>query len=311
MSPTFSVIIPYHNSHRTIRQTVESIQHQDGAAYEIIIVDDRSGGASRQVIDDLAQNASAIKVRSAKGAGPSAARNTGAEIATGSFLWFLDADDVLLPNAFLNVLNAFDGETKPGVVLGRVRITATPGADAGVTTPFIREISLANVLGENCACTASNIVVRRQAFWEIGAFNETFMHAEDQEWLVRAYLNKTWRLQCIPFVTLEYRTTIGGLSSNLPKMEAGWRRIASVHELQIAACGEVERRKAKALFFRYLSRRSLRLGQSRTEAMRYFLTSFAASPSLISQEFRRTAATGAASLAVACFGVQFFRRFTQ
>ena len=310
MNLSFSVIIPYHNSHSTVFETVNSVLQQTSGHFEIIIVDDRSDQSSREFIDQLESEIPCLHVRTAKGHGPSAARNTGTDYAKGEFLWFLDADDILTPEAFERIQHAFECDANVGVAFGQVRITATPLIGGGVVTPITRNITLRSVLGENCTCTASNICVRRNAFFEIGKFDETLTHAEDQEWLARAFFNNQWKIKSVPHITVHYRTSIGGLSSDLKKMEVGWSNILSKHNSRIESFSQTEQREAKAHFYRYLARRSLRLGKSRVQALWYFFTAIGILPSLLSKDFQRTASIGVAAIAVAVFGSRPFRQLT-
>lgn len=91
----FSVVIPAFNSARTLARAIDSVLLQTWPAHEIIVVDDGSG-------DDTATVAQAygdrIVLVQQSNAGVSAARNKGAEIASGNWLAFLDADDWYLPD---------------------------------------------------------------------------------------------------------------------------------------------------------------------------------------------------------------------
>lgn len=309
MTPSFSIIIPFHNNTDTITTTVASVLWQHNASYEVIIVDDRSSAHARNHIENLARRHDCVRIVDAAGEGPSAARNTGASVARGAYNWFLDSDDCLAPGALEKVATAFAANDALGVTFGRVRITDTPERETGgVLTEPVKKPTLPKILGENCVSTASNIAVRQQAFSDIRAFDETLSHAEDQEWALRALLHPFWQIEGQPFVTVHYRTTIGGLSTDLKKMEAGWQRIFDLHSDKIAMMPANDRRKARALFYRYLARRSLRLGQKRVQALRFFIYALVAFPSLIIDDFRRTVSTGLGALAVACFGTRPFRK---
>jgi len=91
----FSVIIPTFNNADTLLRAVRSVQMQSYPAYEIIVIDD---GSSDETPDVLAGLGSAILFIRQPNAGVSAARNNGAEVATGEWLAFLDADDEYEPD---------------------------------------------------------------------------------------------------------------------------------------------------------------------------------------------------------------------
>jgi len=94
-SPKFSVIIPVYNSAETLPRAIASVVEQTWPAHEIIVVDDGSTDNSLQVASGFA---SQVRVIHQSNAGVSAARNRGAESATGGWLAFLDADDWYYPD---------------------------------------------------------------------------------------------------------------------------------------------------------------------------------------------------------------------
>lgn len=92
---TFSVIIPNYNNAATLGRALDSVLAQSRAAHEIIVIDDGSIDESRSV---AAAYGDRIRYVYQKNAGVSAARNTGARLATGNWLAFLDADDTFVPH---------------------------------------------------------------------------------------------------------------------------------------------------------------------------------------------------------------------
>ena len=92
---TFSVIIPNYNNGETLGRAIRSVLDQTFAAAEIIVIDDGSTDASRQVAEQFGDR---VRYVYQDNAGVSAARNHGARVATGSWLAFLDADDTYMTN---------------------------------------------------------------------------------------------------------------------------------------------------------------------------------------------------------------------
>jgi glycosyltransferase involved in cell wall biosynthesis len=92
-----SVIIPVYNCAEYIKESLLSAISQTYSTIEIIIVNDGSTDNSLDIIKEISSNNNNIKVFSQSNQGPSAARNFGISQATGDYIQFLDADDIILP----------------------------------------------------------------------------------------------------------------------------------------------------------------------------------------------------------------------
>lgn len=101
-----SVIVPVYNGERTIEACLGSITAQQGADLEILVIDDGSTDATRAICRRLSARDPRIRLVCRKHAGVSAARNLGLEMAKGSHITFVDADDLLPPGALENLWEA-------------------------------------------------------------------------------------------------------------------------------------------------------------------------------------------------------------
>lgn len=100
-----SIIIPMYNAEKYIGNCLESILNQnlDPAQYEIIIINDGSTDKSIQIVNEYAISNDNIIILSQSNSGQSSARNNGISKATGDFLFFIDADDFLIPDSLSDV----------------------------------------------------------------------------------------------------------------------------------------------------------------------------------------------------------------
>lgn len=96
-SKLVSIITPSYNSSKFIEETIVSVQNQTYTNWEMLITDDGSTDNSIQIIRCLSKQDSRIKIFSIKNSGPAVARNNSIKNAKGSFLAFLDSDDLWLP----------------------------------------------------------------------------------------------------------------------------------------------------------------------------------------------------------------------
>lgn len=99
-----SIIMPCYNAGKYIREAIDSVVNQTFQDWELIIVNDGSTDNSQQVVEDYFQTSSCtqqsqIRLINQPNSGACRARNNGIEHAKGEYIKFLDADDVLLPNA--------------------------------------------------------------------------------------------------------------------------------------------------------------------------------------------------------------------
>ena len=101
--PLISVIIPTHNgTTRFLDQALDSVFGQTYSDWELIIVDDASTDDTAAYVQDRLRSCDhpVEYIQRSVNGGPSAARNDGARVAKGTFLAFLDQDDIWAP-AFL------------------------------------------------------------------------------------------------------------------------------------------------------------------------------------------------------------------
>ena len=94
MKYRFSVVMPVYNREKYLRQAIDSVLSQTFTDYEIIAVDDGSFDGSPEILKGYGDR---IKTVRQLNQGPEVARNTGAAIAQGEYIAFLDSDDILFP----------------------------------------------------------------------------------------------------------------------------------------------------------------------------------------------------------------------
>lgn len=89
-----SIVIPVYNAERFLEDTLETVKLQTYENWELLLVDDCSKDGSAKIIHEHTKRDSRIKyIKLEKNSGAAAARNKGIELANGSYICFLDADD--------------------------------------------------------------------------------------------------------------------------------------------------------------------------------------------------------------------------
>lgn len=110
MGEKISVIVPVYNVEAYLERCVESILQQTYAHFELILINDGSTDSSGQICDHLASQYENIKVHHIENAGVSNARNMGIQLATGSWVTFIDSDDFVTQDYLATLASAVEGE---------------------------------------------------------------------------------------------------------------------------------------------------------------------------------------------------------
>lgn len=95
MRPKISVIIPVYKVEKYIQHCVDSILNQTLQDIEVILIEDGSPDLCGEICDAYRQQDHRVSVVHKKNSGVSAARNIGLSIASGEYIGFVDADDIV------------------------------------------------------------------------------------------------------------------------------------------------------------------------------------------------------------------------
>lgn len=109
MHPTVSVIIPVYNVQDYLEQCLDSVIKQTYRELEIIMVNDGSTDMSGSLAKKIADSDTRCVLINQKNGGLSNARNSGLDRGTGKYVYFLDSDDWLEPNALETLVSTAEG----------------------------------------------------------------------------------------------------------------------------------------------------------------------------------------------------------
>ncbi len=101
-----SVIIPVFNVELFLQSCLESVKAQTLKDFEAILVDDGSSDSSGAICDAYARADNRFRVVHQPNQGVSAARNRGLDLAKGDYVYFVDADDEMRPEALEHLYHA-------------------------------------------------------------------------------------------------------------------------------------------------------------------------------------------------------------
>jgi GT2 family glycosyltransferase len=228
--PRVSVIVPAHDAAPFIEQTIASVRAQTYRDWELLAADDGSSDGTWELLQQaVGPNVHCLRRESA--GGPALARNLALANATGEFVVFLDADDLLLPRYLERQLDCYEaaargGRPEVGLVACDAQIVI--GAEYAPHTHLERipdryaPLTLERVLRGNpihVACLVPAAVGEA-----VGWFDPELFGTEDFGlWIKileaghRAVLNEE--------VLAVYRRTPGAVSSNLARQGLNNRRV--------------------------------------------------------------------------------------
>ena len=98
-NPKVSVIIPVYNTEAYVEQTLRSIMGQTLRDIELIVINDGSTDGSLSALELIATGDDRIRLYTQPNKGLSQTRNAGIDRARGEFIYFMDSDDLLEPDA--------------------------------------------------------------------------------------------------------------------------------------------------------------------------------------------------------------------
>jgi glycosyltransferase involved in cell wall biosynthesis len=180
-----SVIIPAYNSAATIRRALDSVIEQTAPVHEIIVVDDGSQDDLESVVRLYAGRVHYVHKPNG---GAASARNLGIDIATGSIIAFLDADDYWEPHKLARQCDIFRKYPEVGVV-GSCVFQQVPGCERSeirkaVPLDQVLVCTGPNVLRTGCQLWTGTVAIRRDVLGE-HRFDTDLKTAEDRDMWIR------------------------------------------------------------------------------------------------------------------------------
>lgn len=112
-----SIVMPIYIVEQYLPRAVDSVRAQTCDAWEMILVDDGSPDRCGRICDEYAEKDKRIRVIHQQNSGVSAARNAGIDAADGEYLFCLDPDDYLAPDALETLLEEIR-ETGADIAVG-------------------------------------------------------------------------------------------------------------------------------------------------------------------------------------------------
>lgn len=144
--PVFSLILPLPAGAPSLAETIESVLRQTFRAFELIIVDDGPASATLSCALSAAQEDARVRVLSSESSrsaalqgnekvGPVSCRNAGLLTASGDYILYISAGDLLLPHALQTIFDRAVAPRHPDIVLFRLISAAAEEEVIGADYP--------------------------------------------------------------------------------------------------------------------------------------------------------------------------------
>lgn len=105
MEPLISIIVPVYNAERYIGKCIESILSQTFHNIECLLIDDGSKDSSGAICNEYALKDKRVRVVHQENGGEMVARAAGVRISSGKYLYFVDADDKIMPDTLTSMFS--------------------------------------------------------------------------------------------------------------------------------------------------------------------------------------------------------------
>jgi len=223
MKPLVSILIPAYNAEEWIAETLQSAVSQTWENKEIIVVDD----GSKDKTFDAAQKFSSQGVRVVKqeNRGAAAARNKALSLCGGSYIQWLDADDLLSPDKISRQMAVAQDRQDNRLLLSCAwggfmyrsnRATFNP-------TPLWNNLTpaewLIRKLAQNLYMQPATWLVSRELTEAAGLWNTKLKVDDDGEYFCRVLLQST-EVEFVPVAKVYYRASGSGSLSYIGLSDA-------------------------------------------------------------------------------------------
>jgi glycosyltransferase involved in cell wall biosynthesis len=260
--PLVSVIMPCYRQAHFLPAALESLFAQSHPAVQPVVVNDGSDDDTDSVV---ARYQDRIRYVKKPNGGPNSARNAGIRAADGKYLLFLDADDLLHPDAIAALVEPMQGREDRLCMMGH-RFFSGDRPDDGAPSHFPpNPVSLLpNLIHGNLApihchlCSKSMIV-------SAGGFEESLRQCEDWDLWLRLALRGAEGIS-VPLAGAYYRRYLGSNCGDQARMLRGQSRVLLRARRAMAEAPDLLARWGRDLFLAAHAARRAMIGAGLSRA---------------------------------------------
>jgi glycosyltransferase involved in cell wall biosynthesis len=285
MQPLVSVIIPVYNAEKYITETIRSVLSQTYINYELIVVNDGSTDGSAGIIESLIKNGLPILLLNKSNTGVSDSRNFGLKNAKGTYVAFLDADDLWLPNNLDIKIKSIE-QQGTDAVCSFCEIIDENSQRTGVIKRTSAAVTLEDVLlwKANYITIPSGFLYSAETIRSLGGFTKELSNNADQELLMRL-LASNKKITWLQEVTWLYRQHLKNMSSNIRLMESDTLKTYAAASARNYFKSIIFKNKCYSKMYLVLAGSWWKNGKNRSRGLYFLMKAFLSSPSFALKEF--------------------------
>jgi glycosyltransferase involved in cell wall biosynthesis len=204
--PCVSIVMPAYNREKYVASAIESVLAQTFGDWELIVVDDGSRDDTRRIAERYAAtHPGRITVIVQPNSGVVIARNTGIRAARGTYIAFIDSDDLWYSEKLARQVACFQLTPDAAFVYtGYETIDADDRTDRIVRPDTRFRGNVRDLLWtEPNEILGPTLMVRRQALFQVGLFDERLRAAENVD--LRLKLARLGPIEYVDAVLYRYR----------------------------------------------------------------------------------------------------------
>ena len=183
-----AVVAAAYNMEAFVAATIASVRAQTLRAFEMIVVDDGSQDRTAEIVSGIGDPR--VRLISIPKCGVSAARNHGLAVCTAPLVVFLDADDLLTPDALARMVAALKARPEAVACFGHhVKIDEHDAPVDGARPSALKRLperdTLRHLIAKNVIVNGGALCIRTAAAHQVGGYDPRLRFSEDWEFWCR------------------------------------------------------------------------------------------------------------------------------
>ena len=229
INPFITIVTVCYNSEKTIERTIKSVLSQQFTDYEYLIVDGVSKDTTLSIIQKYEPLFNGhMKWRSEPDKGIYDAFNKGCKWASGKYVWIVNSDDYMEPDALTKIWEVDQQQNtqqaKNTILIGRMNYISVDGTLLFVSKTISSEDLARAYRHDSMGLTHPATIVPKSIYEKVGYYDDRFQISADIDWFNRAYKAG---IDFYGFSAVVTNMTDGGVSGTLSLIKESKDRLLS------------------------------------------------------------------------------------